>query len=219
MKIVASLARAAGAPRLASELGIAVIPLEGFTNWEHVAPFKWLVDEFLAHAVKVFVWLDRDYRPQFAVNDVLDRLSGLGIQGHVWERKELESYLLVASCLSRGSKAPAELIETELDRVADSMKAAVFARALDEEQRYTVSDRKHDVTVIESLHEKFDKAWGDVAFRLSSCPAKDVLHAINRFLTENGFETVSARNAARLMKTVELTDEMRELFLEVEAAI
>ena len=51
MKIVRYLARAVGAARLSTETGVAVVPLEGFSNWEHVEPFGWLVRNLLEGSV------------------------------------------------------------------------------------------------------------------------------------------------------------------------
>jgi predicted ATP-dependent endonuclease of OLD family len=60
-KILRHLASTAGTARIAAETGIAVIPLRGFDNWEHVEPFSWMSTGLLDDSVKVFVVLDRDY--------------------------------------------------------------------------------------------------------------------------------------------------------------
>jgi hypothetical protein len=68
VKTLRRLARTAGAHRLASESGVAVIPLRGFDNWAHVEPFTWMSDQLLEGSVEVFVVLDRDYRAEIECN-------------------------------------------------------------------------------------------------------------------------------------------------------
>lgn len=219
MKVLTSLSRTAGAPKLAGELGVAVVPLEGFTNWEHVEPFKWLVDKFLARSVNVFVVLDRDFRPQSAVTDVLTRLAAIDIDAHVWARKELESYLLLPEALARVSKAPPAFIRAALEKIVAGMHGLIFARALDEELRRSVRAQNHRVSVTEKFQKVFDASWKDNQFRLEVAPAKEVFHALNRELVDAGHVPVTARALARATRANEITEEMTSLLLRVEATL
>lgn len=100
MKIIRNLARTSGADRIADETGLAVVPLDGFSNRTNVTPFKILVDEFLEGSVKSFVILDRDYRSEATCRSIVAEFDSIGIGCHIWGRKEIESYLLVPSALA-----------------------------------------------------------------------------------------------------------------------
>ena len=95
MKILRNLARAVGAESVRNERGLAVIRLGGFSNWYQVEPFAWLSRELLGNTVDIFVLLDRDYRADETIEQLQNSLQGSEVHTHVWNRKELESYLLV----------------------------------------------------------------------------------------------------------------------------
>ena len=61
MKILRDIAKTAGATSVANEVGLAVVPLSGYSRWGDVEPFRWLNETFLKASVQEFVILDRDY--------------------------------------------------------------------------------------------------------------------------------------------------------------
>lgn len=219
MKLIGVLARTIGAQKVAREIGIAVIPLMGFSNWRHIEPFKWLTDEFLTGSVDVVAILDRDYRPARAVSDVEQALDAVGIKCHVWERKELESYLLVPEALGRLSGATDEFLADALTSITEGMKDRVFARSLDEELSGNVAKDRHRVTVTEQFGAAFGKAWEVPAHRLRVCPPKEILSELNRRLAAGGYEPVSARGLARELKSSEIADEFHKVLMEVESRL
>ncbi len=62
MKVLRRIARTIGATSIATDDGVTVIQLNGFSNNGHVEPFKWVVDDLLNGAVACHLLLDRDYR-------------------------------------------------------------------------------------------------------------------------------------------------------------
>jgi len=73
-RILRNFARRLGASELVHQTNLITIPLGGYTSWEHIEPFEWLTEGLLEGAVKVLVVLDRDYRSDAQVHEVVDRL-------------------------------------------------------------------------------------------------------------------------------------------------
>jgi energy-coupling factor transporter ATP-binding protein EcfA2 len=219
MKIISVLAKTAGALRFASEAGLAVLQLDGFSNWAHVESFKWLLNDFLSQSVKTFVVLDRDYRPPGAVEEVTLRLSDVGVEGHVWSRKELESYLLVPTAISRASGAPYQDVEAILTQSVAGMEAMVFARALDGELQYSRSARQHQVTVTQRFAEDFRKRWSQHDERIRIAPPKEIVHMLNQRLSASGHRPVTAHSLARSLRRAEIDSEMLEVFNRIEMSL
>jgi hypothetical protein len=117
VKILRALADTLGCERTVREAQLAVIPLEGFDRWEHLEPFRWLVSELLDSAVDVDVLLDRDYRDDSAEREIVTRLDTVGVKAHMWERHELENYLLVPRAIARRPKrGPYPVVQSVLHR-------------------------------------------------------------------------------------------------------
>jgi energy-coupling factor transporter ATP-binding protein EcfA2 len=219
MKLISLLARTSGTLRLANEQNIAIVPLKGFSNWEHVEPFAWLVDNFLSRSVTTFVILDSDYRSHAAAAQVTDRLAQVGIQCHVWHRKELESYLLSAPAIARLSGVPLPTIEDLVSNTVQGLKSKVFARILNEAMQERVHAGAHRVTITEDVQVSVDSLWEDPQARLAMAPPKDVLRQMNTQLQARGARPLSTRALARALRVSEIDDEMRNIFQRVEDAI
>jgi energy-coupling factor transporter ATP-binding protein EcfA2 len=216
VKVLTNIASNCGARYFANEIGLAVIPLNGFSNWEHVEPFSWFVNRLLDGTTPVFALLDRDYRPMSAVKDVAQRLENAGVQAHVWQRKELESYLLEPSAISRIAGIPEERISEFLAEESADFDHAVSARLLDERLRLEVDAKHHRVTITEEFQKEFSTMWKDPFSRRDHCPAKDLLSRLNQRIADDGGSPVSVHGISKALQMEEVPSEMRDLIAAVE---
>lgn len=215
-KILTNVASKCGASRFANELGLAIIPLNGFDNWEHVEPFVWFANSLLQGTVPVSVLLDRDYRPAQAAAAVVQRLADADIRGHVWKRKELENYLLVPSVIARISSASETLVSDLLIDESATMEHKVSARLLEERHRHEVDGKHHRVSITEKFQKVFPAMWESPDSRLDLCSGKDLLSALNRRLVAEKFRAVSAHAISRSLRMDEIEPEMRDLIADIE---
>lgn len=216
MRVLRNIAKKLNARCLVEERGLVTVPLKGFSNWEHVEPFSWLVSELLEHAVKVLTVLDRDYRTADQVRSVHGRLAQVGVECHVWRRKELESYLLDARTIARVSGAPVDDVATKLIALADELRQAVSARLQAERLQTEVTAKQHEVNVMEAHARDFEQMWADPEARPHRCNAKDMLHGLNGWLREGNFRPVSSRSLSNAMLKSEVPDEMADLIVRAE---
>jgi hypothetical protein len=216
MKLLRHLAETIGALRVARETDIAVVPLQGFSNWDRIEPFSWLSNELLDASVTIHAILDRDYRSEQACRSVRDRLRRIGVHAHVWKRKELESYLLEAAPISRLSGAPEEWVHNAIDSICTSMETEVFARFAFERQKAAAHD--HQVQALETAKEEFAELWAQPAERAVMCPPKEVFSDLNKRLPASGFKAVSIPTIARRMKRAEIPAEVETVLLRIEDA-
>jgi AAA domain, putative AbiEii toxin, Type IV TA system len=217
MKVLRDVAKTVGATSVANEIGLAVVPLSGYSRWGEVEPFRWLNEKFLKASVREFVLLDRDYRPDSEVKKVKKKLGDLGITVHVWRRKELESYLLEPAAIARLSGADVDWVSNALSNIADSMKHMVSARMLVERQQLVPRD--HAVQAAEQATEDFARLWSDPALRLELCPPKAVLTELNKQLDQAGHATVSVRQLAKRLHAAEIPREMASILQRIEDAL
>jgi hypothetical protein len=217
MRILRNMAATLGATKLAGEAGIVTVPLRGFTNWRHVEPFSWLLDELLDQAVTAMVILDRDYHTNTQVSEIEQRLRAVRVMPHIWKRKELESYLLVPSAMARCSRANEADIRDELARLATASKEKIFARILAERHETEVTAGHHRVNVTEDAQLDFEQLWTDAARRPHLCNAKELLADMNRWLQSGGFKTLSARTLSSALRSTEIADEMAGVILQAES--
>lgn len=217
MKVLRNLAKTVGAQRVRTEQGLSIVPLEGFSKWRSAEAYSWLNQTFLESAVRMIVVLDRDYRTDEAVHDLKEELSKAGIESHVWQRKELESYLLVPAAMARISGVSLDVMENLIDEATASLRTKVFARYLDERQETERSAKRHSVTVTEIYTPIFDAMWAKQETRMAMAPPKEVLHFVNRKLQDMGANAVSFPNLSSRIRRDEVPPEMRDFLLRVDA--
>jgi hypothetical protein len=208
MRILRNLAKTVGALRVWKERGITTIPLEGFTNWSNVKPFSWMAKELLGDAVKIAVLLDRDYRGANLTYDVTRSLSDLDVYCHVWERKELESYLIAVPAISRLSGITEADVMTIVDDVAEGLRDEVESNYIYQRKREFTGTNKHEVTITKALLSDFARAWSQPGRKLEMVPAKDLLSAVNSRLVTSGGNAVSSRALSSVIRKSEIPTEL-----------
>lgn len=219
MTVLRQIARRLSFDKLAQENGLTVVSLNGYTAWGHVQPFKWLTQELLPNALKVFVLLDRDYRSDSERERVIQELKDIDVACHVWERKELESYLISVDAIARISGCPLETVKEWIDEITLAMGTDVFSRQLQERLSDSVDASHHAVTVTTEFKTEFDSSWADVSHRLQFSPPKQVISALNQRLQAAGFNTVSISGIARALRVSEIPKEMVAILREIESTV
>lgn len=216
MTLLRAFAKRLGLDRVAAEEGLAIIPLQGYSNWKSVKPFAWLLKEFLPSTVSSFVILDRDYRSDAMVDEVLLELKAEVDEAHIWGRKEIESYVLNTDVIARRSGAPSTQIEAWLAAAMEVQKTTVFSRMLAEKHAVEVTAKNHAVSVTERFSKDFEDWWKSENFRIDHCPPKQLLGALNRELQAAGFSTVSAAGLAHSFRVSEIPQELAETLRSVD---
>jgi energy-coupling factor transporter ATP-binding protein EcfA2 len=219
MKVLRNIASTLGASNFSKERGLAVVPMDGYSNRGMSSSFGWLNSNFLDGAVEVFVILDRDYRSDSQVSADLADLQQAGIRAHVWKRKELESYLLVPPVIARASGLDVGQIQEYMNASEESLRDKVFARYLATRSVEERSSGVNQVTINEESIKEFDVKWKDRSWRLSIVPPKDVLSSMNQRIQSVGGKPVSMRGLSAKIRVTEIDDEMRNLIFDVEASL
>ena len=221
MAVLKNIARAIRADRIYREVGLTVTAMEGASNRQVASSFGWLNQHLLDNAVSVSMILDKDYMTAEARHDIVSEFGRMGVKAHVWSRKELESYLLTPSLISRVSGAEIEVVAKYLDESVAPMKATIFSRLLDERKRAEreAGTGRHEVSITEEFMPIFEELWQDPEWRLHSAPAKDVLSALNAKLQDSSHKAVSSRSLSGRIHAREVPPEMLDLLLNIEAEL
>lgn len=219
MSVLRRFATTLGLPSISRERNITIIQLDGYSRWGHVEPFKWLCEELLPDAISLFVILDRDYRPESVVTNVREGFAKHQIHGHVWSRKELESYVLTPKVIARESGAPQADIEKWIDEITSELEDEVFGRLLGD-RTAAERDAKNDATTIATAFKtEFTKDWKGAEYRLRVCPPKRIISGLNSRLQANKKKTISAANLARAHKADEVSMEVADLLRRIESEV
>ncbi|WP_405544829.1 AAA family ATPase [Streptomyces goshikiensis] len=202
------LAKNLGFANLVADMDLAVVPINGYSNWSNTEAFGWLVQDFLKTSVGALVLLDRDYRTPDQVEAVRTKLSKAGLECHVWAKKELESYLISPSAISRISKCPILEVEQTIEALMSEMHNSVFAQFNCARQATERSAKLDEATITATTLADFSEKWTSIDYRLSVCPPKEIMSGLNRHLQSNGYKAVSFDALAKSIREDEIPAEM-----------
>lgn len=216
LRLIRHVAKTIGADNVVAEKNLAVVPLKGGTNWKRLEGFSWLADGLLQGAVHGQVVLDRDFHTVEAVTQLTDALKGFSLALHVWERHELESYLLNPATIGRSSGADSHTIASWLEELSAAMYGTFLTQMI--ATRYADGfDKGVSLTTVgKACEQEMQAFWNDPAIRVQRCPAKELLSGLNTKLQHTGFGTVSFPRLARTIVVSELADEITALLRKVD---
>ncbi|MEU9160188.1 AAA family ATPase [Streptomyces sp. NPDC048424] len=202
--------------RISEDVSLAVVPMNGYSRWEHAEAFGWFLRDFLGSAVKALVLLDRDYRTDAQVAEVIKRFEGVDMHAHVWKKKELESYLIIPEVIARLAKCSVGEVEEIIENAMAGMRNKVMSRILAERVVAEKSTGRSVATINEDGLNDLTKSWERVEFRYSICPPKEVMSAVNRELQSRGYKAVAFDSISKYAGVDEIHPEMVALLKKVE---
>ncbi|OSC75602.1 hypothetical protein B5180_06570 [Streptomyces sp. BF-3] len=210
------LSRTLGLGNISEDISLAVVPMTGYSRWEHAEAFGWFLRNFLGNTVKALVLLDRDYRTDMQVEEVVSRFASVDVHAHVWKKKELESYLIIPETIARLSQCPVREVRDIIDGVMAGMQNKVTSRLLAEKIATERSSGRSVATINEDGLNDLTTNWTKSEFRYSICPPKEVMAGVNRELQQRGHKAVAFDTIAKYARASEIHPEMVALLEKVE---
>ncbi len=168
-------------------------------------------------ALELFVIADRDYHPDLSV--LRAGLPSTNIQWHVWQRAEIENYLLDADGIVRVVLKPERqmtldegALRAELDRLIGESKNSAndrLVKAFDELRR-KLGEHWDPATLSRKAREYLQHHWD--ADRIALADAKEiVLPGVKRWLQSEGHGQFSDRSLAEALASQDLAPEIHEV--------
>lgn len=167
--------------------------------------------------LEMFVVADRDYHPD--PDQLRQQLAADRIRWHVWQRVEIENYLLSLAALTRVLGEPAAqctleepLLRAELDRLVEESRDAANDRLVKafQELRSARGEKWDASTMSRMAREYLKDHW--THDKLALADAKEaVLPGIKRWMQAVAKRQFSDKALAEAMRSEELPDEVHTL--------
>lgn len=186
--------------------GIPYLSIGGWGGWNYVIGSSMWVQSTMQDVSKYCVF-DRDYHTAEQIRSRLEEADKKGIRLKIWNKKELENYLLVPSAISRllgklgrGRKNyPDETaIRSKLEEIAENLKDTVIGGIADEIPRATGISAS---TAYNVARTKVAETWNSFNGKMALISGKEALTALNRWCQDNfkiSFTTVRLASELRL---------------------
>jgi len=199
------------------------MPIGGWGGWNYAVGSSMLLKNAGGESITVYCILDSDYHTQLEIRQRLQKAKEVGVQLRIWQRKEIENYLLVptviqrliASRISRRKKPPSiseveRILEnsfTELkDEVLDALSTEILAQ-----NRALGAGGANKVA-----REYLNKRWKTPEGRLSVVSGKEVISKLSTWSQKEYGISINASLLARTMNPSDIALEVVEVLNAIE---
>ena len=165
---------------------------------------------------KTICILDRDYHFDEEIAELYRKAEENHLNLHVWEKKEIENYILTPQSIFRLIEQPQETypiflecLSTELEQLKQQTLGG-FMDQLDRNCRGQASSRKYQIATAE-----LEKRWGTLEDRLSVCNGKDLISHINSWVARQYHQKSSRKKLLDSLTAEDVCDEMKQVISDL----
>lgn len=229
-QILGKLARKLGFQNVGNRSDFAVVVVEGF-NPERIRNLKARMEATLGGSIFAAALLDRDYRSDVECREIIARCGAICRYVVVYERKEIENFLLVPAAIDRAAarrladqtrragqmSSYSPQAAAWLEDFASQKKVYVAAQYSAERRRFlrSVSAAQSDATITEDALKEFESYWDTAEGRLKIIPGKEALSSLNENLQKKYGITITTTAIIDAMEATEIPDEMQQIVHEI----
>ncbi|SHF06725.1 AAA family ATPase [Clostridium fallax] len=171
-----------------NEFSLEMIPwisLGGWSRFNEALGTSKLFYEETSNMIKTICILDHDYHLENEINELFKRAEESKLILHVWERKEIENYILVPEVIFRVTGLDKQYYSefyNELNSKLDIFKVDVvdhYAKQFGE-----INRSKDPITCNREAREFIENKWNTVEEKFALVNGKDAIKLINRWIKE-----------------------------------
>lgn len=209
-----------------SEFSLETIPnmsIGGWNGWPYAVGSAMLLRNSGGEDITTYCVLDSDFFTEGEKQHRHEQATERNVQLHIWRKKEIENYLLVAQPVQRliGGRIdnPARTpdintIEQVLDRIADELRdPTVDALA----QQYYNQERALGLaSANQKARQRVDAAWTTREGRLGVISGKEAFSQLAAWSQDNFSVSFGTLSVAQQFRAVEIPDEIGQVIRLVQ---
>jgi energy-coupling factor transporter ATP-binding protein EcfA2 len=199
------------------------VSIGGWGGWGYAIGSAMFVKSTGEERIKMYCILDRDYHTTPEISERMKTAASRGILLHIWERKELENYLLVPAAMRRAivaemedpSEAPTEgEVREKLDDITRTLRTGTMDAIATE---ILARDKSSGLGPANRLaRERIAKAWKSLPERIGIVSGKTVLKTLAPWSQKEFKASLSARKVARHLTKDDIPAEMVAVVTAIE---
>lgn len=175
------------------QLDIPTISFGGFNNIPRVYGTANLFFQETEGAIKCYALADKDYRDSKIVDKIKNDASQEHLELHIWERKEIENYLIIPEVLYQFVPKNKGLVYEDflavLDTLLDSLREDVFdsySNQLERDSKTLSGGQQWNSRTCNPLAREFMNAnWTSLENKIKLVGGKDFLAKVRQYFQDN----------------------------------
>jgi hypothetical protein len=196
--------------------------LGGWGNWQYALGSSFVLQNSEGLDIRTYCILDSDYHCPAQLLELRERFADRHVELHVWERKELENYLLVPSAICRAVVSRAAKRTTPPDTNEVAAKLDEIAASLEDDlldgvaQEFLASDRRIGVSGANQRARAFIREKRARCGVIGMVSAKEVFRRLFGWLQQEFGVSLTIGFVAQGLTPQELPDEVTRVLSAIE---
>ena len=211
-------------PRSADPIdAIPNMSVGGWGGWNYAVGSSMLIRTSFGQNIRSYSIFDSDFHTPGQIAARRREANEKGVSLHIWERKELENYLIVPEAILRSvvNRArqndpglSAKLIEDKLFEFAGELHDEVMDAFANE---FLADNRAGGAAqAIQSARERVRRVWDNVEGRLSITSGKQLLARLSQWMQDAFGVAISSVRIARELHRSEIANEILDVLTAIE---
>jgi predicted ATP-dependent endonuclease of OLD family len=191
----------------------------GWNGWQFVKGADFVLKNGLKQDINVYCILDSDYHSQTEIEERMKEAKSIGVCLHIWEKKEIENYLLSPSAIFRilerntrtSNLLTLQKIEKKLDKLTEGMKTEITDKFADEIQS---KNKKWQPSTVNKEARKFvESHWHN---KMDMISGKELITKFNNWSNSHYKASLSVNGLARELRRDEIPSEVKSIITAIE---
>lgn len=208
-----------------SDVSLEIIPnmpIGGWNGWPYAVGSAMLLQNSGGEAITTYCLLDRDFFTEEELALRMNQASTRNVQLHIWNRKEIENYLLVPDLIYRvlrsrilkGAAFPdVAHIESQFDQICDDLRDETIDALA---QNYFNQNRALGLTnANQRARIKTETAWVTREGRLGLVSGKEMLSRLSAWSQQHYGVSFGPTALAQQIRSFELASEVAEVIKRI----
>ena len=196
---------------------LPTVTLGGWSRFDEALGAARLFFEETKGTIETFCILDRDYHTESEIIDLYQKAAESHLNLHVWERKEIENYILTPESIFRVAALPDDLFDsflTDLFNILDSLHESTLGGIMD--QLASCDKSKTPSYFLRSAEEILSHKWATIDGRLSIANGKNLISTINDWIRSKYKKSCSRTKLINALSANDIPQEVKDVISMLE---
>ncbi|RJO60524.1 ATP-dependent endonuclease [candidate division WS5 bacterium] len=191
---------------------------EGWTGWHRVVAASKAIEKI---GIKTYCVFDSDFHLKEEVEKRYDEAKKFKVNIHIWNKKEIENYLIVPAVILRVLTKKHTKGNPTLQKIDDAINRLTVGMKDDVVDSYSneikLANKELELKTCNQKARKFvDGIWEDINKRLSIIPGKIILGKLSEWSMSEFGTSFSKIHLIQEMRVQEIDKEMIEVVTAIE---
>lgn len=195
------------------------IPIGGWGGWSYAVGSKLLLKNAGDDTIKVYCIFDSDYHTKKEIADRYTDAKAMGVNLHVWNKKEIENYLIVPSAICRMIAAEKtntaiidetivkDVLDIIIDKLKDNVIDCIATEIHNKNKKLSVKTANIRARTLVA------KKWRN---KIDIVSGKEVLKRLNEWAESKYGASFSVNKLAKELRQDEIDNELREVITGIK---